>query len=157
LGKAPSVILTTNDDAMNIYLAVYCRRLNPELRIISRITHEKNIEAIYRAGADFAISYASLGVEEVFAQLHSRELMILGEGIELFSVLVPRSLAGHTLEESKLTTRTELCVIGMQQNGRIVTNPPPSTQLAEGAELYIMGGTRGREAFIRASGRDIKK
>jgi voltage-gated potassium channel len=64
LGEAPSVILTTNDDAMNIYLAVYCRRLNPELRIISRITHEKNIEAIYRAGADFAISYASLGVEE---------------------------------------------------------------------------------------------
>jgi voltage-gated potassium channel len=157
LGEAPSVILTTNDDAMNIYLAVYCRRLNPELRIISRITHEKNIEAIYRAGADFAISYASLGVEEVFAQLHSRELMILGEGIELFSVLVPRSLAGQTLEQSKLTTRTELCVIGMQQNGRIVTNPPPSTRLAEGTELYIMGGTRGREAFIRASGRETKR
>ncbi len=157
LSEAPSVILTTNDDAMNIYLAVYCRRLNPELRIISRITHEKNIEAIYRAGADFAISYASLGVEEVFAQLHSRELMILGEGIELFSVLVPRSLAGQTLEQSKLTTRTELCVIGMQQNGRLVTNPPPSTQLAEGTELYIMGGTRGREAFIRACGREMKK
>ena len=96
-------------------------------------------------------------MEEVFAQLHSRELMILGEGIELFSVLVPRSLAGQTLEASKLTTRTELCVIGIQQNGRVVTNPPPSSQLVEGAELYIMGGTRGREAFIRASGRETKR
>lgn len=157
LGEAPSVILTTNDDAMNIYLAVYCRRLNPELRIISRITHEKNIEAIYRAGADFAISYASLGVEEVFAQLHSRELLILGEGFELFSVLVPRSLAGQTLEESNLTSRTELCVIGMQQNGRVVTNPPLSTQLVEGSELYMMGGTRGRQAFIEAYGRQTKR
>ena len=26
LADAPSVLLTTNDDAMNIYLAVYCRR-----------------------------------------------------------------------------------------------------------------------------------
>ena len=93
----------------------------------------------------------------MFAQLHSRELMILGEGIELFSVLVPRSLAGQTLEESKLTTRTELCVIGMQQNGRIVTNPPPSTKLTKGTELYIMGGTRGREPFIRACGRETKR
>jgi voltage-gated potassium channel len=157
LREAPSVILTTNDDAMNIYLAVYCRRLNPELRIISRITHEKNIEAIYRAGADFAISYASLGVEEVFAQLHSRELLILGEGFELFSVLVPPSLAGQTLEESDLRARTELCVIGMQQNGRVVTNPPLSTLLAEGSELYMMGGTRGRQAFIEAYGRQTKR
>jgi voltage-gated potassium channel len=35
---ARSVLLTTNDDAMNVYLAVYCRRLNANLRIVSRIT-----------------------------------------------------------------------------------------------------------------------
>jgi Trk K+ transport system NAD-binding subunit len=154
LREAPSVLLTTNDDAMNIYLAVYCRRLNPDLRIISRITHEKNIEAIYRAGADFAISYASLGVEEVFAQLHSRQLLILGEGFELFSVLLPPSLAGKTLAESAITERTELSVIGMQQNGRVLTNPPGSTPLAEGSELFMMGGTRGRQAFTKAFGND---
>ena len=56
-----SVLLTTNDDAMNIYLAVYCRRLNPSLRIVSRITHERNVEAIHRAGADFVLSYTTLG------------------------------------------------------------------------------------------------
>ncbi len=53
IGRAASVLLTTNDDAMNIYLAVYCRKLNPDLRIVSRITHERNVEAIHRAGADF--------------------------------------------------------------------------------------------------------
>ena len=51
-----SVLLTTNDDAMNIYLAVFSRRLNPGLRIVSRITHERNIDAIHRAGADFMLS-----------------------------------------------------------------------------------------------------
>ncbi len=147
LKEAPSVVLTTNDDAMNIYLAVYCRRLNPELRIISRVTHERNIEAIYRAGADFAISYASLGIEEVFAQLHSREMLILGEGFELFCVLVPQSLTGLTLGESNISQRTGLNVIGLQQNGRMITNPAESTRLTEDSELVVFGSSSGRKAF----------
>ena len=56
IGRVASVLLTTNDDAANIYLAVFCRRLNPGVRIVSRITHERNVEAIHRAGADFALS-----------------------------------------------------------------------------------------------------
>ena len=51
------MLLTTNDDAMNIYLAVYCRKLNRDLRIVSRITHERNVEAIHRAGADFVLRF----------------------------------------------------------------------------------------------------
>jgi Trk K+ transport system NAD-binding subunit len=147
LDKAPSILLTTNDDAMNIYLAVYCRRLNPESRIISRITHEKNIEAIYRAGADFAISYASLGVEDLFAHLHGKELLILGEGFELLSVPLPRSLADRTLGESAIAARTGLTVIAVQQNGRMITNPPDSTPLTEDSELVVLGSTKSRQTF----------
>ena len=150
LKEAPAVVLTTNDDNMNIYLSVYCRRLNPNLRIVSRITHERNIEAIYRAGSDFAISYASLGVEQVFSQLHSRELLILGEGFELFSFLLPPSLAGRTLGESKIGDVTGLNVIGIQQDGRLVTSPAPSTILAEENELLMMGSTHAREVFVKA-------
>ncbi len=149
LDKAPTVVLTTNDDATNIYLAVYCRRLNPELRIVSRITHEKNIEAIYRAGADFAISYASLGVEDVFAHLHSRELLILGEGFELLSVLLPRSLAGRTLGESAIETRTGLSIIAIQQNGRLITHPEASPVLTKDSELVMLGSTKSRQALLK--------
>ena len=74
---------------MNIYLAVYCRRLNPALRIVSRITHERNVEAIHRAGADFVLSYTTLGVEAVMSLLRGYELVVLGEGVELFSIPVP--------------------------------------------------------------------
>ena len=73
--EAPSVLLTTNDDAMNTYLASYCRNLNPELRVVSRITHERNLDAIHRAGADFVLSYASLGVEAVFSILQGKEYL----------------------------------------------------------------------------------
>jgi voltage-gated potassium channel len=152
LERAPSVILTTNDDATNIYLAVYCRRLNPELRIVSRITHQRNIEAIHRAGADAVLSYASLGVEYTFSLLHGHELVLLGGGIELFAVPLPLSLAGSTLAESGIDARTGLNVVGIQENGRLLTNLFGSTPLPAGSELIMLGSTQQLQAFTKIFG-----
>ncbi len=150
LRDAPAAVLTTNDDAMNIYLTIYCRRLNPELRIVSRITHERNLEAIHRAGADFVLSYASLGVERVFSLLQGHELGILEEGVELFTVALPNALVGLSLVESEIGARTGLSVIGIQHNGHILTNPLPATKLMRGSELILLGSTQQRQAFSQA-------
>ena len=53
--EAPSVLLSTNNDTMNIYLASYCRQLNKELKIVSRISEARNIDIIHKAGADFCV------------------------------------------------------------------------------------------------------
>jgi voltage-gated potassium channel len=147
LADAPSVLLTTNDDAMNIYLAVYCRRLNPEIRVISRITHERNIEAIHRAGADFVLSYASLGAEAVMSLLQSRESVILGEGFDLFYVPVPASLAGQTLTNSHIRTRTGLNVLALRQPGGGVVPATASTVLEPDCELVMLGNEPQRRDF----------
>lgn len=145
--RAPSVILTTNDDAMNIYLCIYCRRLNPQLRIVSRVTHDRNVEAIHRAGADFALSYASLGVESVLALLRNRELIFVAEGVRFFSVTTPRSLDHTRLMDSGIGARTGLNVIAVQSGDRTLTNPPPDTMLTAGSELLAIGTDEQRRAF----------
>ena len=152
LQDAPAVLLTTNDDAINIYLTVYFRRLNPELRIVSRITHERNLEAIHRAGADFALSYSSLGIEQALSLLQGRALGLLGEGVELFAVSLPHMLTGLTLSDSGIGARTGLNVIGIQHDGSLVTNPPASTRLQEESELIMLGSTQQRQAFTDAYG-----
>jgi Trk K+ transport system NAD-binding subunit len=150
---AQSVVLTTNDDAMNIYLAVYCRRLNPGLRIVSRITHERNLEAIHRAGADFVLSYTTLGVEAVMSLLRGYPPVLLGEGVELFSVPVPAPLAGRTLGESGIGSRTGLSVVGLQQGSQIIAPLAAETVLPEDAELLMLGSTEQRTAFGEAFSR----
>ena len=147
LADAPSVLLTTNDDAVNVYLAVYCRRLKPDLRIVSRITHNRNLEAIHRAGADFALSYSSLGAEAVVSLLEGHELVILEEGVDLFSVQLPQSLANKTLAESGIASRTGLSVVAVQQDGQLVTNLRASMRLEAGAQLMMLGSMRQRRAF----------
>jgi Trk K+ transport system NAD-binding subunit len=147
IAEAPSVLLTTHDDAMNVYLTVYCRRLNPEARIITRVTHERNVDAIRRAGADFVLSYASFGVQTVFSIVAGREFIMLGEGVDLFYVPLPRSLSDHTLSEAAIGARTGLNVIALQEDGLIDTDLSPDRRLPAGSALVALGSTAQRERF----------
>ncbi len=152
LDAASSVLLTTNDDAMNIYLAVYCRRLKPDARIVSRVTYERNVEAIHRAGADFVLSYASLGAEAVFSLLKGHELVILAEGVDLFTVPVPRQLEGRTLADGQIGSLTGLCVLGLQDGETFVTELHSNTSLPAGGEFVMIGSLEQRREFARAFG-----
>lgn len=148
LDEAPSVLLTTNDDAVNIYLTVYCRRLNPDLRIVSRITHDRNVDAIRRAGADLVLSYADLAVETILSILMKRQLVLLGEGVELYQVPLPDGLEGMTLTESGIGAQTGLNVIALESPEGVVTGPAASTTLEPGTELVMIGGSEQLDRFI---------
>ena len=156
IDTAASVLLTTNDDAMNIYLAVYCRRLNPELRIVSRITHERNVEAIHRAGADFVLSYTTLGIEAVMATLRGYDLVLLGEGVELFSVPVPATLAGRPLRESGIGSKTGMSVVALQHGSQLTTQLTSETTLKRGATLLMLGSLEQRRTFSELFERENK-
>ena len=147
ISQVSSVLLTTNDDAMNIYLAVYCRRLNPAVRIVSRITHERNVEAIHRAGADFVLSYTTLGVESILSLLRGYELVVLGEGVELFSIPVPRSIARRRLADSGIGSGTGMSVVALERAGTLITNLTRETVLEDGAVLLMLGSLEQRRKF----------
>jgi Trk K+ transport system NAD-binding subunit len=144
--NASSVVLTTNDDATNIYLSIYFRKLNPDLIIVARITHERNIESIHRAGADFVLSYSSLGQESVMAIVQKREFVFLGGDVDFYVFPVPALLAGTTLRTSGIGARTGLNIIGVRQADGL-HNPGPDTSLADGATLIAIGTPKQRSEF----------
>jgi voltage-gated potassium channel len=139
IGEVPSVILTTNDDTINIFLAIYCRKLNPSTIIVSRVHHRRNIEAIHRAGADFALSDPQFAVQSIVSSLEGRGLVLLGEGLELFDVPLPRSLAGKKLRDGEIRARTGLSVIAIVDGDRVDGAPAPDHVLKEGTHLLFVG------------------
>jgi len=147
VNDASAVALTTHDDAQNIHLAVYFRRLKPELGIVSRITRERNIDAIYRAGSDFVLSYSSLGCEFITAYLMKREPVMVGEGADFFSVAVSSKLAGKSLAHSGIGALTGLVVIAIEEGGITITNPPPDSVLNPASKLLLLGTNSQRERF----------
>ncbi|MEM7410152.1 MAG: NAD-binding protein [Myxococcota bacterium] len=153
LAEAPSVVLTTHDDPTNMFLAVYCRRLNPSVRIISRVNHERNLESIHRAGADSVLSYTTLGVKSLLALTLDTDATFVGEGVDLIVEPVPACLVGKRLSEAEIGEKTELNVVALQRAER-AESVKADTILEEGAELVMLGSPERRGAFRTVFGKE---
>jgi voltage-gated potassium channel len=131
---------------------VYCRRLNPAARIISRITHQRNMEAIHRAGADFVLSYTHLGIESLLASYYQREEVVVVVGLDLFTVDVPSKLSGKTVAEAAVGARTGLHIVAIEHGEGSSITPTGMTKLPSGAQLVVLGSGEQRREFDRLYG-----
>ncbi len=95
--ESPSLLITTHDDDINIYLTIYCRELRSNIQIISRATRDRNISKLYSVGADIVMSYASMGANKIIRTLKPDEILMLAEGLNVFKAPVSASLNGKTL------------------------------------------------------------
>lgn len=139
LNECSVVILSTNKDDVNIYLSIYCRRLDPDIRIVSRTTFSRNLEAMHRAGADFALSYAPIGTEMILSILQGRGSVIVGEDVEFLTLRLPSKLAGMTLANSNIGNQCGLIVLAIEENGDAVVNPGPDHVLKANSKLKVLG------------------
>ena len=146
--ESSSVIITTHDDDLNIFLTILYRRLRPNIQIISRCTHELNVSTLHRAGADLVLSYASMGANSIFNELRGSDTLLLAEGVNLFTCLVPTSLAGRTIGDSAIRAETDCTVIAVELDGKRTINPPPDTPLPAGAEMVLIGTLDAEEKFL---------
>jgi Trk K+ transport system NAD-binding subunit len=149
---APAVVITTRDDDINIYLTIYCRRLRPDIQIISRTTRERNVSTLYRAGADFVLSYGSMGATAIFNSLNSTDIIMVAEGLHLAQSKVPRVLCGKTLAEAAIPRQTQCNVVALSTPEGLKINPDPSTRLEAGAQLVLACTPEAAERFGKLYG-----
>jgi Trk K+ transport system NAD-binding subunit len=143
-----SVLITTHDDDVNVYLTIYCRRLRPDVQILVRANQDRNVSTLHRAGADFAMSYASTGASSLFNVLKRGKLLFLAEGLDVFQVPVPHSLVGQTLAGYKFRQSTGCNVVAIERPDGMDANPDPHRPLAAGDHLIIVGDTESEERFF---------
>jgi Trk K+ transport system NAD-binding subunit len=153
LAEAGAAVVTTNDDAANIYLTLYIRRLRPEMQIVSRSTLERNVSTLHRAGADFVMSYSSMGANAVFNVLERGDVVMLAEGLDVFRHPVPPSLAGRPLAQTRIREESGCSVVALETQGVAQINPPPDVPLPLGAELILIGTTQAERRFVERFGR----
>lgn len=142
-----TALVTTHDDDINIYLTIYCRRLSPDMQIISRATFERNINTLHRAGADFVMSYASMGANSIFNILESQDVVMIAEGLNAFNRTVGKELDGKSLRESDIRQQTGCSVIAIRTEKSLEVNPDPEQKLKFGEELIMIGPFEGESRF----------
>lgn len=147
--ESPAVIITTRDDDTNIYLTILCRKLRPDIQVVSRATRERNISTLHRAGADFVMSYASMGSNMIFNLLQRSGILMVAEGLDIFRVSVNEKVAGKTLIELPIRVETGCNVVALRQDGKLNINPDPNLPLKADDEIVLIGSVEAENKFLK--------
>lgn len=148
LSKAHTVIITTHDDDMNIYLTLYCRKLRPNLHIISRSTLDRNVSTLHRAGADMVMSYASMGANSIFNILERDEVLMIAEGLNVFRMATPKVFFGKSIRDCDIRNLTGCSIVAIRAENTMKINPVPDTIFEPGTEVVLIGSYQAERVFM---------
>jgi len=150
--QSPAVVITAHDDDTNIYLTLYCRRLRPDIQIISRATRERNISTLYRAGADFVLSYASMGTMSILEFLQGSGVVMVAEGLHICETEIPEALAGKTLAEAALPQRIGCNVVALRTEELFRMDLDSTVVMPRGGRMIFVATSETERQFLAQYG-----
>ena len=146
LENASAVLVTPRDDDLNVYLTLFCRRLRPELQVVSRATYERNVATLYRAGADSVLSYATIGATDLWNHAGLSHRVLVAEGSELFLVPRPASLARRAVRDEEVHHRTGCQIVAhADEDGALLEDE--ETVPSQGGKLLLLGDRHAEHRF----------
>lgn len=144
---AGSVVLAVPDDTTTEFTTLVVRDMNEQCEIIARADDDEAIRKTYRAGADYALSLATVSGHSIAAAvLETEEAVAIGTTVEIRRTAAPE-LGGTTLAEAGVRERTGATVIALVRDGTVLTDFAPDVRIQSGDELVITGTEGDIEAF----------
>lgn len=147
--RASGLIVTTGDDATNLYVVLSARVLNPGLFIVSRAVDEDSIGKLLRAGANRAISPYAIGGRRLAHLILSPSVVDFfetvlrrgSESLNLEDVTVPphSPLIGRTLRDVLRECPPGVSVLAVFRGTQAMANPHPDLTLEGHDRLLAMG------------------
>ncbi|MCC7448299.1 MAG: potassium channel protein [Anaerolineae bacterium] len=148
--RASGLVAALGEDKDNVFIALSARALNPRLRIVSRVTDEKNTEKLLKAGADEVVSptmigglrMASVMLRPTVVNFLDQMLRATDQTLRVEEIHVDRiaGLIGKTLAQANLRDRTGMLVVAIKPRGGTPQfNPNGQTLLQPGDILIVMG------------------
>jgi Trk K+ transport system NAD-binding subunit len=138
--EATAAIITVNDDTTAIFATLVMRELNPDLYIIVRANREEDEKKLYRAGADYVQSLATVSGRMMASTLvEDEEIFTFEAQVEIVDLPAGR-LAGETLATARVRNRTGATVLAVLRDETTISDPDPAGfTFAEGDHVVVAG------------------
>ncbi|MFN8019578.1 MAG: NAD-binding protein [Acidimicrobiales bacterium] len=148
--RASSLVAAVDQDAANSFITLSARSLRPDLFIVARARSVDSEEKLRRAGADRVVNPQHIGGSRMAAfvlrphvaefldvVMHEQNLELC---LEELPVLPGSPLAGATIADSHLRSRTGALVLALRNcDGTFASNPPPETAFEAGQVVIAIG------------------
>ena len=168
---AQGLVAATTTDAINIYIVLTARGVNPRLKIIARASEEGAEKHLRTAGADSVVSpYAFAGhrIAQSFlrpnvldfldiATAHDQKLEV---EIEEIQVQEGSRVAGVSIGDSKIHEKMGVIILAIKREGTAMRfNPAATDRIQSGDNLIAVGqasGLRQLEEAAAVGGRALR-
>lgn len=158
--RARSLATVLPTDGDNIYVVLSAKLLAPQLQVVARVSAERAIEKMLRAGADRVISPFSTGAVKMarFMLNPSVEDFLeiaddRGNELELADVQIPAAspYVGKQLRETDLRERGVMVIGIRRENGERLMPPPGTAVLQAGDSLFAFGSAKAVNDMIASA------
>jgi voltage-gated potassium channel len=152
--QASGLVAAATTDAINLYIVLTARSLNPKLKIIARASEEDAEKHLRKAGADIVISpynFAGHRIAQSFLRPNVIDFLDLATAsdrqmdLELAEVRVgvKSPFAGKTLAGSQIRQTMNVIVLAIKKAEGMHFNPEPDDRIEAGDYLIAMGEPSG--------------
>ena len=147
--RASGLVVTTANDATNMYIILSARVLNPDLYIVSRAVDEASVTKLTRAGANRAISPYAIGGHRLAHLILKPTVVDFFEtalragddalNIEDLAITPDSPTIGRTLDALDIRRVTGANILAILREGTPLVSPPGHFALAKGDQLLALG------------------
>jgi K+/H+ antiporter YhaU regulatory subunit KhtT len=109
---------------------------------------DRNISKLYTSGADIVLSLASMASNRILNTLKPDEIMMLAEGLSIFTATVPLLLIGKTLAGNNIRKNAGCNVVAIRSGGQLNINPTPEVIFKRDDELILIGTAEAERLFL---------
>ena len=153
--RAKGLVAATSSDAVNVYITLSSRVINPDLRIGARASDDEAAKKLVQAGANTVFSpYTFTGyriaqsllrpqVSSFLDAASALEHSELNVDVEEYEVIDGSALAGQTIASSGLRKMPDVILLAVaKRGGTIEFNPSDDTGFEAGDTMILMGHSR---------------
>ncbi|RZV11535.1 Trk K+ transport system NAD-binding subunit [Natrinema hispanicum] len=141
IDNASTIIVTLDDDTTAIFATLVARDMNPSVTIVVRANDTENVQKLYRAGADYVQSLATVSGRMLASTVfEDEEVLAVDRQIDVVKLPVGR-LAGQTLVDATVRTRTGCTVLAVRRDGETITDFDPASFVFDADDEVILAGT----------------
>lgn len=148
--RAAGLLVTTGDDAVNLFIVLSARGLNPDLLIVARASNAANERKMRQAGANRVVSPHRIGgrhMANIIVRPHVTDffdVVTLDNGQELwleeFVLAETAVLCGMTIGEADIRKKTGVTIVAIiRHNAESTITPRADTRLLAGDQLIVLG------------------
>jgi voltage-gated potassium channel len=143
IDRAKGLVSAVDSDAINVYITLTARTLNPKLFIVARASSPESVDQLYRAGADRVVSPYVLSGKRM-AGLALQPAVV--EFIEMLNVAPDMRLeeivvrAGSALDGQAVGSAADVTILAVKKSGADLVPSPDTGMTLNAGDLVVALG-----------------